>query len=251
VKEQIIACLGSSTVAGKGQAYNLIGELQKKPENEHVRFLNFGVGGDLAYNALERLPRVIAARPDQVIVIIGGNDILASVFPNVWRIFRLTKHVPQQPSLEWFKENVQSIVRELKAKTTARVALVSLPQVGEDPNSNNAAQERLNALYRQYAEVLKEVAQHEQVTYIPFYERLQEQIAMSPGRAFTAFRFLPFYRDTFRYFVLRKSGDEIARLNGWKFHVDGVHLNSRGGAMLADLMQEFITDASVVTVDAI
>ncbi|HWB34185.1 MAG TPA: hypothetical protein VG753_02625 [Candidatus Paceibacterota bacterium] len=95
-------------------------------------------------------------------------------------------------------------------------------------------------LYRQYAEILQEIAQRERATYIPFYERLHEQVAASPGQAFTAFRFLPFYRDTFRYFVLRKNGDEIGRLNGWKFHVDGVHLNGRGGEILADLVQRFL-----------
>ena len=44
----------------------------------------------------------------------------------------------------------------------------------------------------------------------------------------------------FRYFVLRQTGDEIARRNGWSFHVDGVHLNSRGGTILADLVQGFL-----------
>jgi hypothetical protein len=29
-------------------------------------------------------------------------------------------------------------------------------------------------------------------------------------------------------------------LNGWRFHTDGVHLNSRGGMIVADLVQEFI-----------
>jgi hypothetical protein len=40
--------------------------------------------------------------------------------------------------------------------------------------------------------------------------------------------------------VLRKSPDQIAELNGWRFHSDGVHVNSRGGLILADLVQDFI-----------
>jgi hypothetical protein len=62
----------------------------------------------------------------------------------------------------------------------------------------------------------------------------------SPGCAFTAFRFLPFYRDAFRLLVLHRSLDKIAQKNDWRFHTDGVHLNSRGGKILADLVQEFI-----------
>ena len=34
--------------------------------------------------------------------------------------------------------------------------------------------------------------------------------------------------------------DEIAQRNGWRFHTDGIHLNRRGGMLLADLVQQFI-----------
>jgi len=52
--------------------------------------------------------------------------------------------------------------------------------------------------------------------------------------------FLPFYRDAFRVLVLQKSLDEVSRMNGCRFHTDGVHLNSRGGMIAADLIQQFI-----------
>ena len=54
------------------------------------------------------------------------------------------------------------------------------------------------------------------------------------------FRFLAFYRDAFRTLVLGKSPDDVSRLNGWEFHTDGVHLNGRGGLLVADLVQTFI-----------
>lgn len=56
----------------------------------------------------------------------------------------------------------------------------------------------------------------------------------------TGFKILPFYRDIFRQYVLGKSNDEIGQLNGWKFHRDGIHLNSAGGKLLADLVQDFL-----------
>jgi hypothetical protein len=51
---------------------------------------------------------------------------------------------------------------------------------------------------------------------------------------------LPLYRDAFRTLALRKTPDQVASLNGWRLHSDGIHLNSRGGMILVDLVQAFI-----------
>jgi len=40
-------------------------------------------------------------------------------------------------------------------------------------------------------------------------------------------------------------------MNGWRFHTDGVHLNSRGGMIVADLVQEFVGYQSERMSDAI
>ncbi|HXP07721.1 MAG TPA: SGNH/GDSL hydrolase family protein, partial [Acidobacteriaceae bacterium] len=111
----IVACLGSSSTAGRGQAFDWIGELKQRPGNQRVRFYNFGVGGDLAYNAVERLPQVVTCRPDKVVVWIGGNDVLALVSVKMQRFLRLSKHLPRAPSPEWFRENIEMIAHRLKA----------------------------------------------------------------------------------------------------------------------------------------
>lgn len=192
-KPLVIACLGASITAAKG-SFNWIGELEKRPHNQQFRFSNLGVGGDLAYSALQRLPRVVACHLDEVVIIVGHNDILALVFKNVRRIFGRWKRLPSDPSPEWYRENLQTIVRRLKEETSARIALTSLSQMGEDPESANPVQRELNLCFQQYSEIIKEVAQKEDVSYNPFYERFHEQIVASLGRAFTAFRFLPFMR---------------------------------------------------------
>jgi lysophospholipase L1-like esterase len=40
--------------------------------------------------------------------------------------------------------------------------------------------------------------------------------------------------------VLRQSFDRIARINGWQFHVDGIHLNTQGGRILREAVQQFL-----------
>lgn len=245
--KKIIVCIGSSTTAAKG-TYNWIKELEKRPQNKQFSFVNLGVGGDLSYNTLNRLPKAIACRPDKVFILIGANDILSTVFPNVISFFTKWKRLPHKPSPLWFKNNVEIIVKDLKSRTSAQIFLISLPQVGEDLNSTNPIQAKLTKLYKEYNNILKDIAQKEDLNYIPLYEELNKKIYMSPGKAFTKFSFLSFYRDyVFREFILRKNFDEISKINGWKFHIDGVHLNTNGGEILVDLVQKTIDEQKIST----
>jgi len=236
----IVACLGSSSTAGKGQAFNWISELERRECNKRFRFRNFGVGGDFAYNALQRLPSVLACRPERVVVWVGGNEVLAVVSKKVRLFFRISKHLPNEPSPEWFRENLQTIVHRLKAHTQATIALCSLPPIGEAPGSANPFQSEINRRIEEFSAIIRGVAQAVTVSYIPIYETMLAQILASPGRGFTSFQFLPFYRDAFRALALHSSPDEIAQINGWRFHSDGVHLNSSSGMIVADLVQRFI-----------
>ncbi len=235
----VVACLGASATDATG-SYDWIRDLAQRPDNASLRFYRFAEGGDLAYNGLQRLPDIVSCHPDYVIVLLGDNDVLALISKKVAQFDRLTKHLPRQLSSEWFRENIQAIVRRLKSDTSARIALCSLIPIGEDPESTNPFQAEANRRIEEYSTILKDIAREEAVSYIPLYERMHELILASPGHAFTSFDFLPFYRDAFRQFVLHKNHDEIGKLNGWRFHRDGIHLNSKSGKLLADLVQEFL-----------
>jgi lysophospholipase L1-like esterase len=239
----VVACLGASATAAIG-SYDWIRDLAQRPELASFHFFRFAEGGDLAYNGLERLGDVIACHPDYVITLLGENDVMALISPKHARFVRLTKHLPHEPSAQWFRETMQAVVRRLKSETKAAIALSSLIPVGEDPASTVPFQAEANRRIEEYSTMLKEIAREEAVGYLPFYERMHEQILACPGRAFTSFDFLPFYRDVFRQFVLHKSHDEIGELGGWRFHRDGIHLNSRSGKLLADLVQEFLSTSS-------
>jgi lysophospholipase L1-like esterase len=241
----IVACLGASATDATG-SYDWIRDLAARPTNAALRFYRFAEGGDLAYNGLQRLPDIVTCHPAYVVVLLGDNDVLALISTKVAQFDRLTKQLPSRPSPESYRENIQAIVQRLKHDTSARIALCSLIPIGEDPSSTQPFQAAANRRIEQYSAILKEIAQEEAVSYLPFYERIHELILASPGRAFTSFDFLPFYRDVFRQFILRKSNDEIGRLNGWQFHRDGIHLNSRSGKILADLVQAFLNTPAAV-----
>jgi lysophospholipase L1-like esterase len=238
---ETVTCVGSSTTASKG-TYRWITELQSRPQNSRFRFINLGVGGDLSFHIVRRLGRVIGTRPDRVIILIGTNDIVASVFPKFRRIVRVWKGLPAEPTVQRFEDNLELITRRLRQDTDARIALSSLASVGEDPHSSDPVQSRLNDLFAAFSSVIHDVALREGAYYIPFYESFQDQLVRSrAARPFTRFSFPSFYRDyLFRELILRRSFDEISHINGWEFHIDGIHLNSRGGRILTEAVQQFL-----------
>ena len=238
---QTVACLGSSTTAARG-TYNWITELENRPRNRGYRFVNLGVGGDLSFNARRRVTRLIDSRPDRAIVLIGTNDILASVFPNFRRFAKRFKGLAQQPSVEAFRGNLVDIARRIGQETDARIALSSLAPVGEDPDSDDPTQAKLNVLFADYNQVIREVASSCDTYYIPFYERFVDALRQCGTRKpFQRLSFGALYRDyLIREFAQRRSFDEIARINGWQFHIDGIHLNTAGGTILVDAVQGFL-----------
>jgi lysophospholipase L1-like esterase len=242
---ETVACLGSSTTAARG-TYKWIDELAKRPHNSRFRFVNFGVGGDQSFDLAGRLGPVLRIAPDRVIVLIGTNDILASVFPSVRRFTRVWKRPAQEPSPMHFKANLEVIIQRLQQQTGATIALSSLAPIGESLQSNDAVQSRLNQLVADYNGIIRDVSGRSGTHYIPFFERFRDQLDRSPtAKPFTRFSFAEFYRDyLFREIVLRRSFDEISQKNGWEFHIDGIHLNTRGGRILTDVVQQFLDSPS-------
>jgi lysophospholipase L1-like esterase len=242
---EIVACLGSSTTAAKG-TYKWIDELTRRPQNGRFRFINFGVGGDLSFDITRRLDPVLRAAPDRVIVLIGTNDILASVFPNFRRFTRAWKRTPQDPSTAHFENNLELITHRLQQATRATVALSSLAPIGEALGSNDAVQSRLNDLVAAYNGVIADVSRRSGAYYIPFFECFSAALTRSAiVKPFTQFSFAAFYRDyLFREMILGRSFDQIAQRNGWEFHIDGIHLNTRGGRILTEAVQQFLDSPS-------
>ncbi|MER9647897.1 SGNH/GDSL hydrolase family protein [Mesorhizobium sp. M0199] len=239
-QRKIVACLGSSSTAGKGQAFDWIAELRRRPGYGQFEFRNFGVGGDLAYNALQRLPDVLACRPGKVIVWVGGNDVLALVSRKVRRFFSLWKRLSRTPSPDWLHENLAETARRLKRGTAADIGLCSLPPIGEAPDSDDPVQSELNRRIKEYSAIWRPSRTRNAAAMSRSMRRSPRRFAprlAGPTRRST---FLPFYRDAFRVLVLRQRPDDVARVNGWLFHTDGVHLNSRAGLIVADRLQKFV-----------
>jgi lysophospholipase L1-like esterase len=239
VAVKTVVCFGSSLTAGR-VSFNYVELLRSRPGLAEYRFVNRGVDGDLAWNGLQRLGDVISERPDAVSILIGTNDVNATLTERNLLRYRAFNHLPVDPTIEWYEENLRAIVTRLKAETGAQVALLTLAVIGED--LGHAANRKIV----QYNEIVRLVAREEKAACLPLHERMiaylreheADRVGLPPPLA---------YRDGLinigNAIALHANGlswDEISRRNGLLLTTDCLHLNSIGAGMIADLIENWL-----------
>ena len=235
MNKHIVVCLGASMVRGQ-VSYNFVSLLDQRMAEDGFQFINAGVAGDQAYNVLMRLESVIKYQPDFVIILVGTNDVTATLNPTLARISRLTRRFPHPPSAEFYKYNMLRIINMLKERTSAKIALVSLPVLGEDLESTP------NQRIKDYNALLKEIADEKQVSYLPVYKRQEEylrEVQQGSGRPYKGGAMLSI-KALARHYLLRQSFDEISRKHRFLLVTDGIHMNSRGATFIADEIESFL-----------
>jgi len=234
-----VVCFGASLTAGT-VSFNYLDLLGARPSLAGFRFINHGVNGDLAWNGLERLDRVIAERPDFVTILIGTNDVNATMSERNLLRYKAFNHLPTEPTLAWYECNLATIVKRLKHETRARLALLSLAVIGED------LEHEANRKIVLYNDVIRRVAREENIAYLPLHERMVAYLRDHEGdRAQLPPRLE--YRDglhnTGNALALHATGlswDEVSRRNGLLVTTDCLHLNSVGAGMIADLIEAWL-----------
>jgi lysophospholipase L1-like esterase len=240
--ESSVACLGDSLTRGQ-VSVDYIKMLAARGFGGTVKFTNAGVNGDLAFNVLQRLDSVIDSRPDAVSVLIGTNDANAGISERNVRMMTRMKDLPVRPTIEWYRENLTAIVDRLTTETSARIALLSLPVLGEELGSPSMQRSA------DYSAVVKEVADIHNVTYLGLHE-CQVAYLMAgrytPGIRFRDGRLLSATAAT-QHFVLRRSFDSISRRRGLQLTTDLIHQNTLGATMIADCIERFLRQTEILT----
>jgi lysophospholipase L1-like esterase len=234
-----VVCLGDSITRGQ-LSVDYVGMLSRRKALARCSFKNAGANGELTENVLRRLDGVIQLDPDMVTILIGSNDVNASMSEkNSARVVRMNR-LTARPTMESFADNVAAIVDRLGTVTSARIGLLSLPVLGEDLDSGSLRRTQ------HYSEMLKQIADSRGIAYLPLNERQVAHLTECGCRPGTS------YRDgvglmaggAFQHFVLRRSLDEISRRRGLELTTDLLHQNTRGATMIADLVEEFVSAQS-------
>jgi lysophospholipase L1-like esterase len=178
--------------------------------------------------------------PDFVILLVGTNDVLSSLDPKLAEFTRKIKHIPHEPSLHHYSNNITSIINNLKQETNSKIAIVSLPVVGEDIDSIK------NTRISEYNTELKKIAENENIAYLPVYEKQYDYLInkiRGKGKDSVNSTKMAF-QTLFLHYLLFMSLDSISSKNGFLLLTDGIHQNSLGAKFIADEIENFIRESN-------
>jgi acyl-CoA thioesterase I len=231
----LVACVGDSLTAGQLSA-DWVGLLADRLGPKGYEFVNAGVNSQLAFNVLQRLDEVIACDPDIVTLLVGSNDVLATLSPAHEARYRRYQRLPQRPTLEWYLENVERILNRLATETRARLVVLELPLLGEDLDSEH------NRRVESYNTALRERCERRGVSCLPLHRALADRIPAEhrapPGSGSTG----PMAAAAARRLLLREDWDTISAKQGFLLLTDHVHLNATAASVVADLLTDTLTD---------
>lgn len=231
---QLVVCAGDSITRGRSSA-NWVDIVQRRLAPQGYQLVNAGLDGGLAWNVLQRINDVVRCQPDIVTLQVGTNDINATYNAYWEKTYRRQQHIPQAPTLDWYAQCVDGILTRLQAQTSAHIAVLDVPMIGEDLASD------MNRRVDAYNQALRRVAAEHAVECLPLHDRLASLLPQGHHPPPYTGRVGPMIRASMRHNILRGSWDRISAANGLAVLTDHVHLNDRAAAVAAALVSEFVT----------
>lgn len=233
--QKVLVCVGDSITHGT-VSYDYVKILKGALAPRNIMVVNAGINGETAWNVLKRADEIIACNPDYITILIGTNDTNGTFSPIVAKRQFKDQGIPQRPDKIWFRENLTKLCETLKTRTKARIALLSIPPIGEEP------EHPAFKLAQEFSAIIKDVAIKEGMTYIPLNEKLTEMLIASGHRP--RFSYSPedfvMYRSIARHFFLGQSYDKISEIHGYYLLTDHLHLNGRAAGTVAGMIEGFI-----------
>lgn len=233
-----VVCAGDSITHGN-VSYNWVNALRANLASDYHVF-NAGINSDLSYTLLGRIDEILAVKPDVVIVMIGTNDVNAKLSKQALKRYYQQKKIAEGtlPTLASYQANVTAIVKRIKNETTARVAVMSLPVMGEDLSH------QANLTADTYSAWLKKLADEQDCAYLPVRERMKAFLMANPQPLRYTFAQTTrlIYQCIWGHYVQGKTWDELAQINGFQLVTDNLHLNSAAGDLIVELVAGFVKD---------
>lgn len=213
-QKPVLICCGDSITRGQF-SYDWVSHLKNLFKNK-AKVINEGYNSYTVSNFIDKkIQGVLDQKPTDIIISLGTNDANAQ-----WRF-------PNDPqySEENFRNNLTKLINIIKANSKAKTALTTIPNIGENPD---------HSVYKiglKYNEIIKEVAEKEQVELLPVFEMIQKEYQESDKKPKPKFdhtkkgEMLSMANNIFRRHILKQDYEKIAANAGYVKKIDELHQN--------------------------
>lgn len=232
-KSPKIVFLGDSITHGR-VSYDYVESIRNHPNLQNALVVNEGINSRLTVQILEQLDSVIRLQPDFVFILIGTNDLKATLSKEEYDRYASLWKLKDPVTEESFIQNLTLILEKIQKNTKAKIIISSPPLLGEDPNSIPFLRAK------RFAELTKAVANKQKVIYLPLHETLSKEITSVPNLPKKAYvqNTWSMYWTILKYYSTTYSWNDLGTSNGYYFLTDGIHLNERGGQILEKMILE-------------
>lgn len=234
-KKERFACIGDSITHGHvSEDYTKLLRKRFESKGKSIEIINAGINSEHAYNVLQRIDEIISCKPDFVSILIGTNDSNNSINAKRWNRAIKLYDLPEKPSIAFYKDNLEKIMRRLKKETKARICILSLPTNGEKPD-DISFQRGI-----EFNKVIKDMAARMDIEYLPLYKRMASFLKEHPANT-------KCNSDNQDEYMIKgilkhrfgRNYEKISKDIGCQFHVDFLHLNKKGATLIVDLLEAF------------
>ena len=153
---------------GNGYPKYAVAYIKSNHPDADIEFINLGIGGNRTDQLFDRLyPDAISLQPDIISILIGIND--------VWHRYGGGRIMTTDDQLIL---NYRTILTELKAKTNAKIMILSPYLL--DCDDKDAIREDLNRVLPRIRELAREFAD----VYVPLDEHFAKAIPLAPEKMY-------------------------------------------------------------------
>ena len=231
----VVVCCGDSITHGH-IGYDWVGNLRKNDDSKI--YINAGINADLTWNLNQRIDDIIKHNPDYVTILIGTNDAIGSQPVKLIQDYYIqTKNLPKVPSIEWFEEQIEIFVKQIKAKTSAKIAITTLPWLGEREDAS------IISIINNHNEIIKRIALKYDLSILDLFSKFKEKINHNDSVPYTTseLRRLRGLRAVILYYVFGWSWNRIGMKYKLQLLCDHIHLNERGGSLIENEVKRFLS----------
>ncbi len=231
--KRFVVFLGDS-ITHAGVSHDYVSDLAQNPSLKRFTMVNEGINSRLTYQILEKLEDTIRLNPEHIFILIGTNDLLASLSEEEFEEYQELWKLKEVPTLATYERNLNKIVSILKKGTQAKLHLISIPPLGENLESI-PLQKTI-----EYRDIMKKTAEEYEVSYLPLNETLIRELRKYPNQdSNTYYKNTPLiYWVIFKRYTFFQSWDSLSDQSGNRFMTDNIHLNARAGKILEEMIQE-------------